>query len=217
MAGKFPAGQKIYHVVHVDRLPSIVGDGELWCDSAMLNRQGNVGTVIGMSTIKQRRMLLPVHCHPGDTVGEYVPFYFCPRSIMLYVISRMNHPELAYRGGQGPIVHLEADLAAVLNWAVNNNRRWSFSLSNAGAAYAQFRARRDQFDEIDWTAVAARDFRQAHIKEGKQAELLVKETFPWELIERIGVQSNQIGQQVVQVLPRGGHKPTVQVMPDWYY
>ena len=29
---------------------------------------------------------------------------------MLYVIHCANHPELAYRGGQQPIIHLEADL-----------------------------------------------------------------------------------------------------------
>jgi ssDNA thymidine ADP-ribosyltransferase, DarT len=33
-----------------------------------------------MSTIKQRRLALPVTCHANDHVGDYVPFYFCPRS-----------------------------------------------------------------------------------------------------------------------------------------
>lgn len=27
-----PAQPKIYHIVHVDRLPSIIADGCLWCD-----------------------------------------------------------------------------------------------------------------------------------------------------------------------------------------
>ena len=30
-----PAEPKIYHIVHVDRLPSIVKDGYLWCDAKM--------------------------------------------------------------------------------------------------------------------------------------------------------------------------------------
>jgi len=50
-----------------------------------------------------------VKCHPGTKVGQYVPFYFCPRSIMLYILHRGNHPDLDYREGQGPILHLQAD------------------------------------------------------------------------------------------------------------
>jgi len=48
--------------------------------------------------------------YPDLYVGDYVPFYFCPRSIMLFIIHQANHPELDYRGGQVPIVHLQADL-----------------------------------------------------------------------------------------------------------
>jgi len=55
-------------------------------------------------------------CHVSrrTTVGQYVPFYFCPRSVMLYVLHRGNHPSLEYRGGQTPLVHLEADLLSVV-------------------------------------------------------------------------------------------------------
>jgi hypothetical protein len=49
-----------------------------------------------------------VKCHPGTCVGEYVPFYFCPRSVMLYVINKGNHLDLQFRDGQSGIVHLEA-------------------------------------------------------------------------------------------------------------
>jgi len=88
-----PDEPKIYHIVHVDKLASIIADGCLWCDAVMVTKPG-LGTVIGMNTIKQRRLVLPVDCHPGDHVGDYVPFYFCARSIMLYVIHRANHPEV---------------------------------------------------------------------------------------------------------------------------
>lgn len=48
---------------------------------------------IGLSSIKQRLLTstftsLPLH------VGQGVPFYFCRRSIMLYLIYKGNHPEL---------------------------------------------------------------------------------------------------------------------------
>ena len=211
-----PVQPKIYHIVHVDRLASIVADGCLWCDAVIVQR-GNAGTTIGVSGIKQRRLALPVDCHSGDHVGDYVPFYFCPRSIMLYVIHRANHPELTYREGQEPIVHLQADLRGVVAWAETNQRRWAFSLSNAGAVYAQFRCRLDQLGDIDWAAVAATDFRPPEVKEGKQAEFLVHHSFPWYLVERIGVASREVAQLVATAMRGAAHRPSVELRPDWYY
>ncbi|MCU0526471.1 MAG: DUF4433 domain-containing protein [Elainella sp. Prado103] len=90
--------------------------------------------LVGMSTIKQRRLgEIEVSCHSGTTVGQYVPFYFCPRSIMLYILHMGNHPDVSYKGGQQPIVHLQADFDTVINWANSNTVRWAFSNGNAGA------------------------------------------------------------------------------------
>jgi ssDNA thymidine ADP-ribosyltransferase, DarT len=173
--------------------------------------------VIGMGSIKQRRLGLPVSCHQGTNVGGYVPFYFCPRSIMLFVIHCANHPELAYRGGQQPIVHLEADLHHVVQWAQKNGRRWAFSLSNAGAVYTQFRTGLNRLGDIDWDAVAATDFRPADVKEAKQAEFLVQESFPWQLIERIGVHAQGIATRVSTAMQGMAHRPGLEVKRDWYY
>lgn len=210
-----PAQPKIYHIVHVDNLASIVADGCLWSDAVMVQKQGS--TVIGMGGIKQRRLGLPVSCHTGLNVGDCVPFYFCPRSIMLYVIHCANHPELAYRGGQQPIVHLEADFHQVVQWAQANARLWAFSLSNAGAVYTQFRARLSELGEINWDGVAATDFRPADIKEAKQAEFLVQQSFPWHLVERIGVHSQGIAPRVANAMQGATHRPRTEVKRDWYY
>jgi ssDNA thymidine ADP-ribosyltransferase, DarT len=210
-----PAKPKVYHITHVDNLPRILADGCLLSDSAM-NARGGPQTIIGMSTIKARRLSLPVTCHNGDCVGEYVPFYFCPRSVMLYIIYKGNHPEIKYRDGQGPIVHLEADLSEAIDWANRNSRRWAFTLSNAGAIYTEFRSTLDQLQEINWDSVAASDWRASEVKESKQAEFLVHESFPWKLIERVGVVSASLRAQVRDILGTAG-QPVVEIRPDWYY
>jgi len=210
-----PAKPKIYHITHVDNLQRILADGCLLSD-ASINARGGPQTTIGMSTIKARRLLLPVKCHDGDCVGEYVPFYFCPRSVMLYIIYRGNHPEINYRDGQGSIVHLEADLSEAIAWADRNRRRWAFTLSNAGAIYTEFRSTADQLQEISWDAIAASDWRAAEVKEGKQAEFLVHESFPWELVGRVGVVSASLRAQVRDILGAEG-QPVVEIRPDWYY
>lgn len=174
-----------------------------------------MGTTIGMSGIKARRLTLPLRSHPGLHVGECVPFYFCPRSVMLYLFHKKNHPELAYRGGQGPIVHLEADLYATVAWARDQQKRWAFTSSNAGAYYFEDYCSTDDLNAIDWEAVAARDWREH--KEGKQAEFLLEQHFPWTLVERIGVLSESVRRQVNLTLCQAVHKPPVSVSPAWYY
>lgn len=210
-----PARPKLYHIAHVDRLPSIVADQCFWCDREVV-RRAPPGTAIGMSGIKQRRLTeLKLTSHPNLHVGDCVPFYFCPRSVMLYLIHQGNHRELAYRGGQGPIIHFEADLHAVVAWADAQHRRWAFTLSNAGARYFEDRSNLEQLGEIDWTAVNATDWRQH--KDGKQAEFLLELSFPWHLVERIGVQSRATCTLAVNALPAHGHRPPVEIRPEWYY
>lgn len=212
-----PANPKIYHIVHLDRLASIAADGRLWCDAAMARRQAPGGTTIGMGKLKQNRFQRPVKCFLPDTVGDYVPFYFCSRSVMLFVIHCANNPELAYRGGQEPIVHLEADLRRVIAAANKAERRWAISLSNAAGRYAEFRTGMESLGEIDWAAVEARDFRDAGVRERKQAEFLVKESFPWQLVERIGVRTADMAQRTANVLHGLPHRPAVEITPSWYF
>ena len=214
---KPPHQPKLYHITHVDNLRGIVADGCLLSDGEMIARGGAAQT-IGMSSIKRRRVEeLEVDCRLGTKVGDYVPFYFCPRSVMLYVVYCANHPELSYRGGQGPIVHLEADLYTVIRWAEDNAKPWAFSLSNAGAYYTEFRSRADELDELNWTAIEATDFRAADVKEAKQAEFLVYEQFSFDLVERIGVRSAAIQAQAAAAITGGNHRPVVEVRPDWYF
>ncbi len=211
-----PARICIYHITHVDNLPSVAVSGGLRSDAEMFAR-GGPSAGIGMQGIKGRRLTLPVTCHPGDHVGDYVPFYFCPRSIMLYVIHCANHPELSYRGGQEPIVHFEAELPSVVTWAERQGRRWAFSLSNAGAVYTEFRRTIPELAEIDWGAVAATDFRSPTTKEGKQAEFLVHGTFPWALVSSIGVASDAVARQARAAIQHVPHQPPIYVKKTWYF
>ena len=215
-----PAAPKIYHIVHVDRLNSISSDGYLWCD-AEVGRRAAPGTAIGMNSIKRRRLNKTLNSHPGLYVGNCVPFYFCSRSVMPYLIYKRNHPELAYRGGQEPIIHLEADLHEVVTWANRNGRRWAFTLSNAGSNYFEDRCNLAQLREIDWDAVGANHWSgfgiPSSVKESKQAEFLVERSFPWELVSRIGVQSQQVCQQVAAEIQPSLHPPRIEIRLDWYY
>lgn len=215
-----PANPKLYHIVHLDRLSSILEDGCLWCDAEVV-RRNSPGTMIGMSHIKQRRLDENVlMSHFGLMVGDCVPFYFCPRSIMLFLIHKGN-PDLAYKGGQGPILHLVTDLQKMVRWADETGKRWAFTLSNAGSSYFEDRADLSQLEEINWEAIRATKWSgtgvRRSIKEGKQAEFLVESSVPWELVEHIGVYSRGIAQEVHNTLAKIRHRPEVDVHTNWYY
>ncbi|WP_339776817.1 DUF4433 domain-containing protein [uncultured Thalassospira sp.] len=210
-----PARPKIYHIVHVDRLLSIVADGYLLSDGDIVQRQG-LGTTIGMGKIKERRLNeLRLSSHSDLYVGQCVPFYFCPRSIMLYLLHMANHPELKYQGGQEPIIHLEADLFEVVHWANEQNRRWAFTLSNAGSYFFEDRCDLNNLGELDWNAIGTNTWSQC--KDSKQAEFLIERCFPWHLVRRIGVRNTLVVDRVVEALDGARHRPDVLTLPQWYY
>jgi hypothetical protein len=206
----------VYHITHVNNVANIIHEDRLWCDSQRIVRS-LANTNIGYSHIKERRMRHPVTVAAGGTLGNYVPFNFCPRSVMLYVIHRANDPDLAYRGGQGPILHLEADLEETLAWAEAEGRRWAVTPANAGAVYTDFWASRDQLNQLNWAAIRNDDFRSSEVKERKQAEFLMHDSFPWHLVRKIGVRSADIQAQVEALLAEAEHHPPVEIRADWYF
>ncbi len=200
----------------MDNLSSLIEHCGLYSDAKRI-ALGLDNTNVGMNAIKQRRLSLHVDCHPGTCVGEYVPFYFCPRSVMLYLLHKGNHLDLTYRGGQGPIVHLVSSLKDVVAYLEKNDGKWTFTATNAGATYTQFYYDLSDLGEISWEAVRATDFRDPEIKEGKQAEFLVFDFFPWELVAGIGVNSPAVCDRIEAALELATHKPMVKVKSNWYY
>lgn len=140
---------------------------------------------------------------------------------MLYLLHRSNVSGLAYRGGQQPILHLEADLRSTVQWADQHNKRWAFTLSNAGAFYFEDRAHLDALQDIDWDAVTTNRWSgfgiDPSMKDRKQAEFLVEGFFPWHLVRRIAVHNPETYKIAIDILQRFEHVPLVEIKPAWHY
>lgn len=54
------------------------------------------------------------------------------------------------------------------------------------------------------------------MKEAKQAESLVSESFPWTLVERIGVIDATRQAAVAAIVSGAAHAPPIQLRRDWY-
>lgn len=205
--------QKIFHITHLSNLQSVITAGCLLADSLIRSRSVS-HTRIGYEHIKQRRLERAVDLESGGFLGDYVPFNFCPRSVMLYVISIGQVP--GYDGGQEQIVHLVSRVGT----AINLGTPWGFTDRHAELGYALYFDQLTQLDKVDWTSISATQWGGAgrdQIKERKQAEFLVYQRFPWEAVEQIGVKNEAVANQVNQILSSSHHKPDVLIQSGWYY
>jgi hypothetical protein len=200
----------IFHISHISNLAGIVGAGCLWSD-ARRRRHKFACTNVGHEHIKLRRMQRPVPVVAGGMLGEYVPVNFCPRSVMLYVISRNG--VAGYSGGQMPVVHLVSSIET----AVAVGHPWAFTDIHAKLAYARYFDNLAHLDEIDWSVMPLRDWRGEERKKRRQAEFLVHDWFPWHCVERIGVYNPAMAAQVEQICSAAAHRPVVEVRTQWYY
>jgi len=200
----------IYHITHLDNLSQIVADGCLWSDAQRIAR-GIATTNIGYSHIKDRRMKRPVLVAAGGTLGQYVPFNFCSRSVMLYVVSQ-GHQD--YSGGQSQIIHLVSSIQT----AVATGRPWFFTDRHADLGYAQQFASLDALEKIDWQVMPLRQWGgNTETKERRQAEFLLHDWCPWTAITGIAVINNTVAEQVQRIITEADHRPQVTVRRDWYY
>lgn len=199
----------VFHITHFDNLSSIIQGGGLWSDTQRINQNLN-HTNIGYNHIKSRRLNHPVLVAGGGMIGQYVPFNFCPRSVMLYVVGQ-GHSE--YNNGQTEVIHLVTDVNNVRHY----NRYCFFTDIHADLYYSQ------QFDdfnclsELNWSAIQSRDWRDSQIKVCKQAEFLAMNHVPWHAITEIGVINQDVANRVIYLISHFEHQPLVKVKPQWYY
>lgn len=202
-----PKHVSIYHITDVSNLPGILTDDGLYSDAEVARRNP---TVIGYPHIKERRLKeIRVACCGGRFVGEFVPFYFCPRSPMLYVINQGNTGRGS--GSQQSIVHLVSSVAI----GIELKRDWAISDGNASASYAVFSDKLTALEGLDWDAIGARDWQGKQFQ--KAAEFLVADFFPWTGIRAVGCHNKDVARQVQAWVGSHDHRPSVTVEPGWYY
>jgi len=136
---------------------------------------------------------------------------------MLYMLHKGNDPDLAYGGGQAPIIHLEFDLQTVVDWATSAGKRWAITSGNAGSRYFDDTSSLASLSLLNWQAIQARQWSQPDIKEGKQSEFLVEDQVPWALVRRIGVNNEPVRANFAQCLTATGQNPPIEIKLDWYY
>ena len=205
----------IYHITHISNLASILKADGLWCDSRRIE-QGFSIVGIAHQNIKDRRAKRKVPLSVGGVLADYVPFYFAPRSPMLYAIH--SGAVEGYQGGQAAVLHL----VSTVKTASSTGQPWCFTDGHAEMGMTEFC---DDLKRLDglvnseimegryWNDTVAQPDR----KRRRQAEFLVRECFPWKFIRSIGVYDADTAAKVAKIMSKEKHQPPIEIHPTWYY
>ena len=112
----------VYRITHIDNVPWILEHG-LHSDSSDVRDPNFVS--IGNPDLISKRAVHGVPVGPGGTLGDYVPFYFCTRSVMLYKLHTGQVEGVDVR--QEDIVYLVSSVGLLLDTGV----RFVFTDRNA--------------------------------------------------------------------------------------
>jgi hypothetical protein len=210
----FPPQQKvkIYHITHHSNLPGIIECGGLLCDGEAA-RQGPVSIAYGR--LKERRFETLVPCEPFGALTDYVPFYFAPRSPMLYAIHKgcVTH----YTDGQSKIVYIVCSIQKVVQMGL----RFVFTDGHPISRISRFANDLKWLGEmVDWRVMESTVWHNTpedpDRKRRRQAEFLVYRFLPLEAVETIAVYDLDMRRQVQSYLG-DPYQIDVVVRRAWYY
>lgn len=209
----YPNPTPIYHITPIANLRLILEAGAIWA-KRVLDQEDSGYTNMAHQSIQDRRAQTPVPL-AGGVLHDYVPFYFAPRSPMLYTISRGN--VAGFSGGQDSVVHIVSTAQAVREAGL----RFVFTDGHGIMAFTDFFAELADLDKVDWDIMAT-DFwadtdDDMDRKRRRQAEFLVHERFPVQLVQQIGVINQAKKNETEAALAEFGVTIPVVIRPGWYY
>jgi hypothetical protein len=206
---------RIMHFTHVDNLPGILAAGCLLADS-LVDRSSALRVEAADLDIKAVRKRTQVPVAPYGCVADYVPFYFAPRSPMLYKLHKGSVPN--YTGGQDPLVYLVSSAEAVAAAGFS----FVFSDGNCASTLSQFATELTQIESVvDWEVMNATMWANTaddpDRKRRRMAEFLVHQRVPIEYFSGIVVRCDKIKPQINKLLASLDVGLPVSTQPSWYF
>lgn len=203
----------IYHITALENLTGIIADGGLRAINSLT--RPHVSAAYGH--IQGRRAAKQIPIPPFGVLHDYVPFYFCPRSPMLYAIHNPS-AEMTFKGGQRQMLHFVSSAESIAQVKI----AFAFSDRHAVLGYAKFSNDLADLTGLAWPYINANTWTNTQQdpgrRERKQAEFLVYRFMPWRFITKIGVINQTMLEAVQNILSASpAPHPIVTVQRDWYY
>ncbi|MCL6586707.1 MAG: DUF4433 domain-containing protein [Anoxybacillus sp.] len=204
----------LYHITHYSNLPSIFAHGGLVAYS-MIKRNRVPYVNIAHARIQDKRSTTFVPLPPHGILHDYVPFYFAPKSPMLYAIHKGRVE--GYEKGQDEIVYLVSRTDLICR----SGLAYMFTDGHAIMGFTDFYNDLMDLNKIDWEVMQSQFWfdteEDPDRKRRRQAEFLVHQFVPVELIVGIAVKHNGSKQTVEKLLQQCHYDKQVAVRPHWYY
>ncbi len=204
----------IYHITHVDNLPAILAADALWSDTRLKSAPAAPRN-IAHGNIKQRRERTTVTVPPHGVVADYVPFYFCPRSPMLYAVKSGTVAGVA--GVQQDILHLVLNAESLIGAGL----LCVHTDGNAASQPLRFFPGVAGLGDLRWDVIRSWSWKDTpddnDRKRSKQAEFLVHDAVPWQHVQSIGAMTEATRDRAIAALAVAAHRLPVTLQPDWYY
>lgn len=203
-----PATRRILHFTDIGNLAGIVQAGRV-----LAHRAAPCAVDVGHAQIKANRTTTRVPCGPGGMVGDYVPFYYAPRSPMLFSIKCGNVENVS--PDQRRLVYL----ASTAERAYAAGLRCVFSDGNAAAYFTEFADDPAAMDDhIDWPLMQATMWNSTaedpDRMRRRMAEFLVHDAFPLDVLTGVAVYDAAIQDAVAGIV---GPDMAVVVRRNWYF
>jgi hypothetical protein len=211
-----PDPTPIYRIMHVDNLRiCLQRKGLPACNHTP--DDGLAYKKIHNEDIQSNRRIRRIPCGPRGVIHDYVPFYFGPRSPMLYQLH--TGWVAGYDEGQEPLVYAVSTAQAVADAGLG----FVFSDGHGIARITKWFDDLADLDKLDWEAIYSTwwkdDLDHMDRQRRKQAEFLVHESCDWRLIQEIGVLNNRMKTRVTNILNEFAAKlrRPVHIRRPWYY
>ena len=148
---------------------------------------------------------------------DYVPFYFAPRSPMMYVISKGGVE--GYDSNTTPLIYLVSSVERVRE----TGSKFAFSDGHPVVALSSFYSDPADLGRWDWSVINGRYWHDTKEypdrRRRRQAEFLVHDAFPWDAVDYLAVKKAGLKARLDEYLVKEwSHcvRP-VRVESDWYF
>ena len=207
-----PDAAHIFRITHVDNVPWILQHG-LHCKTSKLVDPNFVS--IGMPELIQKRTKRAVPIAPGGHLGDYVPFYFTPWSVMMFNITT---------GWNGVTKRSNREIAILvssLHKLDGLGIRFVFTNGHAYMQESDYFDNLGDLDKVDWDLLRRRDFKNNPEDPGKlgryHAEALVHRHVPVEALAGIACYDSGAKTTIKNEGEQLGLAIPVKVITGWYF
>jgi ssDNA thymidine ADP-ribosyltransferase, DarT len=212
MPGTYKRPTLIYRLTHYSNLEFTLRNG--MCCKNSPNTDPNYIN-IGHKNLIDKRGRRPVSLSPFGVLNDYIPFYFAPRSPMLYSIHKGNIDGFA--GNQSDIIYLVSSIEKIQE----ANIPFVFTDGHAYELISDFYNDLSNLEKIDWQIMGATYWNNTPEDNDRMrkrmAEFLVYQFVPSSCILAIVVPDDTIKKTVNSTQAKSGTIIQTLVKPNWYY